>query len=78
MKLQVNNSGAWKNVLTFGIAHIEHVKAAAVSLAAVASAAESSIDWRIVDSTETAVLMLTDKKPRWHEPPWMLGREMVP
>lgn len=78
MKLQVNNSGAWKNVMTFGFEHIEHVKLAVADLAAIAAAAEESIGWRIVDSTETAVLMLTDKRPRWHAPVWMLGREIVP
>ena len=78
MKLQVNNSGAWKQVLTFGIEHIEHVKLATADLAALAAAAEDRVSWRIVDATETAVLMLTDKKPRWHVPPWMLGREMLP
>jgi hypothetical protein len=30
MKLQVNNSGAWKNLMIFGVEHVEMVKSAAV------------------------------------------------
>lgn len=43
MKLQANNSGAWKNVLTFGIEHIEHVKLCVSDLAAITELAGSPV-----------------------------------
>lgn len=80
MKLEVNNSGAWKRVLDFGIEHIERVKLTCADLAAISAAASANdkpVAWRIVDATETPVLM-TDKQCAWFAPHWMLGREIVP
>ena len=80
MKLQVNNSGAWKNVLEFGVEHIEAVKRAAAHLAMASASASmdgSPVTWRVVDSTEKPVLM-TDKNCGWYVPRWMAGREMLP
>lgn len=77
MRLQVNNSGAWKNVMTFGIEDLEHVKLAAADLGYIAAKAEATVTWRIVDATDTAVLM-TDVLSIWHAPRWMEGREIVP
>ena len=77
MKLQVNNSGAWKQALTFGIEHIERVKLASTELAEVGALAEFEVGWRILDGTERAVLHYNTKR-RWHSPAWMLGQEIVP
>lgn len=52
MKLQVNNSGAWKNVLVFGIEDIEVVQAAVNTLGACAANAEYKVTFRIVDARE--------------------------
>lgn len=77
MKLQANNSGAWKQVLVFGVEDLDLVKTAAVALAAAAARAESPAAWRILDGQETAVLMY-DHRRGWYAPHWMAGREMVP
>lgn len=78
MKLQVNTSGAWKQVMHFGIADIERAKAAAIELASIsANAYDKPVTWRIVDSTDTPVLVSTTQLG-WHTPHWMEGREIVP
>jgi hypothetical protein len=77
MKLQVNNSGAWKQVLVFGVEDLDLVKTAAIALAAAAVKAESVVAWRILDGVEQVVLMC-DQKRGWYAPHWMLGREIVP
>ncbi|MBE2242452.1 MAG: hypothetical protein IAE86_06840 [Burkholderiaceae bacterium] len=77
MKLQVNNSGAWKNVLTFGVEHLEPVTQAAQGLTDIAMLAGEAVTWRILDATETPVL-IADKFGKWKAPVWMLGREIVP
>lgn len=82
MKLQVNNSGAWKNVMTFQIEHMEHVKTAAAELAQCAALADSSVDFRILDGTERVVLHYNNKgrlhAQAWSSPAWMCGQEIVP
>jgi len=77
MKLQVKNSGAWKNVMTFGVEHVEHVKIASSELAKVAAAAESEIGLRILDSMGKVVLH-TDDQQRWRVPRWSVKYEWVP
>jgi hypothetical protein len=77
MKLQVNNSGAWKNVMTFGVEHVEYVKEAGAQLARAAAAADSAIGLRIVDSQNTVVLH-TDEQQRWRVPRWAINYEWVP
>ena len=54
MKLQVNNSGAWKNVLVFMVEDLDAVQAAVNTLAGCAANAESRVSWRIVDARELA------------------------
>lgn len=82
MKLQVNNSGAWKTVMTFGIEHIEHVKIAAAELAQCAALAESRVNWRILDGTDSVVLHYNQTgrmtRPAWSAPRWAEGRGIVP
>lgn len=77
MKLQANSSGAWKQVMVFGIESLVQVKAAADDLAEASALAESGVAWRILDGQETVVLQ-HDLKRGWHTPHWMLGREIVP
>lgn len=77
MKLQVNNSGAWKNVMTFGVEHVEHVKLAAMDLAQISSAADAAVTFRILDSVNTVVLH-TDDSQRWRVPRWAVKYEWVP
>lgn len=77
MKLQANSSGAWKQVLVFGVEDLDLVKTAAVALSAASARAESGLAWRILDGIEQVVLMY-DRKRGWHAPHWMAGREMVP
>ena len=77
MKLQANSSGAWKQVLVFGIEDLDQVKTAAAALADASAKADSGVTWRIVDGIEQVVLM-HDQKRGWHVPRWMLGKEIVP
>ncbi len=77
MKLQVNNSGAWKNVCTFGVEHVEYVKAAAIELSWAAAKADSAIGLRILDSMNTVVLH-TDAEGLWRVPRWAERYEWVP
>lgn len=77
MKLQVNNSGAWKNVLTFGVEHVEHVKLATLDLAQISAATGDGAAFRIVDSMNTVVLH-TDDSQRWRVPRWAVNYEWVP
>lgn len=77
MKLQANNSGAWKSVMVFGFEHIDLVQNAAAELALISSLAESAVAWRILDGTERVVLM-HDQKRGWYSPHWMAGQEICP
>jgi len=52
MKLQVNNSGAWKNVLVFSVSDMDVVQASVNTLCICAQEAEYSVSWRIVDARE--------------------------
>jgi hypothetical protein len=69
MKLQVNNSGAWKNVVTFDINDIEAIRRAATTLGTAASFAGSPVSWRIVDALDEVAQywdidkLWTDRKP---------------
>jgi hypothetical protein len=77
MKLQVNNSGAWKHMCTFSVEDVEYVKSAALELAWAAAKADSAIGLRIVDSMNTVVLH-TDAEQRWRVPRWAERYEWVP
>lgn len=67
MKLQVNNSGAWKNVITFSVERVDQVKEHVAALALIGEEAEYSTSWRILDGQDRVVLHWSAPKG-WHTP----------
>lgn len=78
MKLQTNYSGAWKSVSTFDIDRLEVAKMAATVLARAADEVGIRVDFRILDATDTAVLMMSRNNRDWHTPAWAIGHKIVP
>lgn len=65
MLLQINNSGAWKNVIRFDEAEIDEVKSLAESLGALddaASDAGSRCKWRVLGDADRVVWHWAIKK----------------
>lgn len=77
MKLQVNNSGAWKLVLVFGIEDLDEVKSGAQRLGQLAFISDYKIGWRILDGIGHVVLHW-DALKGWHVPHWAEGYTWVP
>lgn len=77
MKLQVNNSGAWKHVITFAVADVELVKNCAEVLGEASAGVDLSVSFRILDGQEQAVLMWTCTGG-WTVPRWAEGYTWVP
>lgn len=67
MKLQCNNSGAWKQVNTFRLQDIEFVKSGVAGLAHAAAKAGDSTTWRILDGAEHVAAYLIDPAKGWDE-----------
>jgi hypothetical protein len=59
MKLQVNASGAWKNVVRFERKQLKEVKLAAGNLGLCAYLAQSEVGLRIVDDADAVELSFT-------------------
>ena len=78
MKLQINTSGAWKQVITFSIEDTELVKQAAETLGEASASAGVDTSLRILDGQETAVLTWSLAKG-WTVPHWVReGYKWVP
>lgn len=67
MKLQINNTGTWKQVLDFGAEHQTEVMHLVSRLAEVEAFANRPSKWRLVDDYE-AVVFYRDGERGWYEP----------
>lgn len=79
MKLQVNNSGAWKNVLVFNVADMDMVQTAVNVLGVAAAEADYKVSWRIVDARDLVTHHWTadaDADTQWK--PTRHAAEMLP
>lgn len=72
MKLQVNNSGAWKQVFVFSVADVERVKIAGADLVECAFRADELTKLRILDGRDRVVLYC-DSAHGWHVPHFAKG-----
>ena len=77
MKLQLNNTGAWKNVITFSVEDVERAKKLAEQLRILAARCDQGCQWRILDGQETAVLHWAFPEG-WTVPRWAEGYTWVP
>lgn len=77
MKLQINNSGAWRNAITFWVADVELLKQAAETLGELACSAGDSVKLRIRDGQEVVVLHWSLGEG-WTVPRWAEGYTWVP
>lgn len=76
MKLQINSTGAWRNLIDFEVQEVESVKVRSVALMIVAANAGRIPDLRICDSMRT-VLQWTFKDG-WYVPHFAEGHAWVP
>ena len=64
MKLQVNTSGAWRNVVEFNQAQLRHVQAAVIPLARELG---DRATWRVTEDSRTALAYLWAPKFTWRK-----------
>ena len=78
MKLQINTSGAWKQVLTFSIEDVDLVKQAAETLGEASASSGEGARLRILDGQDTVVLSWS-LGAGWTVPHWVKeGDKWVP